>query len=170
MAKRRILNKDQAIQNAFSYSGVHKYKNDKLETWQRTFKNLRKQPTTEERQRMSDALPDFIKKMRLQGEIFDKDFIKAGIPGPNKNGLCISHGRSVLMHHREVLKREQIVADAKLAKEAETENKKRKRVEEKLVPKFSKRKVTVSSTTSNSSIITTSISSSSSSSFFNSVI
>lgn len=169
-AKRRVLNKEQAIQNAFSNAGLHKYKNDKLETWERTLKNLRKQLDEEERLRMIEALPGFIKKMKLKGEIFDEDFEAAGIPGSNKNGLCISHRRSVLMHHGEVLKREQMVADAKLAKEVETENKKRKRAEEKLVVKVSKRKVTVSSTSSNSSINTTSMSSSSSSSFFNSVI
>ena len=97
---------------------------------------------------MMEALPGLIKKFKVQGEIFDNDFEKAGIPGPNKDGLCISHRRSVLMHHDEVLKREKVVADAKFAKDKEIEDKKRKREADKLIPKAIRRKFTASSTSS----------------------
>lgn len=50
LAKRSVLNDPKIIKNAFTWSGVHQYKSDKLTTFERIFKNIRKQPSREELQ------------------------------------------------------------------------------------------------------------------------
>ena len=166
LAKRSILNDPKIIKNSFTWSGVHQYKSDKLTTFQRIFKNLRKQPTNEELQRMMEAHPYFVKKMREQGELKDADYEKYNIPGTNKDNYCVSHRRSVLMNHEAVLKREMAIQDAKLAAETIKADKKRKKSDNLATNTKSNKKTKTNQTVAN--VVPTS-SSSSSTSYFNSV-
>lgn len=105
---RDVLTTKKVVQNAFSVTGVHKYPEDKLETWETIFKSWRCSMTPEYYNHLVEKLPRLIDIIGKKGEILHEDFERLNIPGTDKDRFCASRRRAVILNHQSVLKRDAI--------------------------------------------------------------